>query len=226
MEKHSAMANAIPPTEPVDLDPLDAFLNSDRAPDACMGLSDLDGFLTGLAIGPEPLAPSEWLPVVWGEGEPQFETLEEAQAILAIMLARYNEILDNLDTDPDSFEPVFWAGEEEEVIVTDWAAGFLEAVKLRPEAWEILTEDPDAGSLFAAILLIGSDLDEMAVEGGELSAEEIEQLLEEGPDVIPEAVIGIHAFWADRRANAGKPDGNSRAGKSAQSKKPGSKNRG
>ena len=203
------MANAIPPTEPVDLDPLDAFLNSDRAPDTSMGLSDLDGFLTAIAVGPERLKPSDWLPVVWGDGEPEFETPEEASAILAIMIARHDEILNQLDTDPDSFEPIFWAGEEDEVIITDWAAGFLEAFKLRPEAWEILTEDPEAGSLFAAILLIGSDLDERAVEGGELSQDEIEQLLEDGPELIPNAVIGIHDFWKAQRAKAvqrgGKP---------------------
>lgn len=197
------MANAIPPTEPVDLDPLDAFLNSDRAPDTSMGLSDLDGFLTAIAVGPERLKPSDWLPVVWGDGEPEFETPEEASAILAIMIARHDEILNQLDTDPDSFEPIFWAGEEDEVIITDWAAGFLEAFKLRPEAWEILTEDPEAGSLFAAILLIGSDLDERAVEGGELSQDEIEQLLEDGPELIPNAVIGIHDFWKAQRAKAG-----------------------
>jgi uncharacterized protein len=190
----------VPPTEPVDLDPLDNFLNSDRAPDDCMGLSDLDGFLTALAIGPEPIKPSEWLPVVWGEGEPDFETPEEGTAILGIMMARHDEILHALETDPDNYEPIFWSGEEEEeVIVTDWAGGFLEAVKLRPEAWQKLTDDPDVGGLFAAILLIGSDLDEMAVEGGELSEEEVEQLLEEGPEVIPTAVIAIHDFWAGQR---------------------------
>jgi uncharacterized protein len=36
-----------------DLDELDAFLMSDRAPEASMQLSDLDGFLAGIAIGPE-----------------------------------------------------------------------------------------------------------------------------------------------------------------------------
>ena len=35
-----------------DLDALDAFLMSDRAPEDCMQLSDLDGFLAGIAIGP------------------------------------------------------------------------------------------------------------------------------------------------------------------------------
>ncbi len=213
------MANPIPSSEPVDLDPLDDFLNSDRAPDDCMGLSDLDGFLTGVAIGPELLKPSDWLPVIWGDGEPEFATVEEAQTILALIMARYNEILSTLASDPDSFEPIFWASdEEEEPIVTDWAAGFLEAVKLRPESWEKLTQDPEAGGLFAAILMLGSDLDELAVEGGELTPEEAEQLLEDGPELIPDAVIGIYEFWAAQRAKPAEakgsgPKGNGRAGK-------------
>ena len=34
-----------------DLDDLDAFLASDRVPETCMQLSELDGFLTAIAIG-------------------------------------------------------------------------------------------------------------------------------------------------------------------------------
>lgn len=200
------MANNVPPTEPVDLDALDAYLNSEQAPPECMGLSDLDGFLTAIAIGPELIKPSEWLPVVWGDEEPEFATVEEAQAILSLIMARYNEILQELTTDPETFEPIFWAGDDEEPVVTDWAAGFLEAVRIRPEAWQKLTDDPDAGGLFAALLLIGSDLDDMAVKGGELSEEEIEQLLEDGPDLIPDAVIGIHAFWTRQRGGDGATD--------------------
>lgn len=46
------MPRAVHISEPVDLDALDAFLMSDRAPENAMGLSDLDGFLTAIAIGP------------------------------------------------------------------------------------------------------------------------------------------------------------------------------
>src|SRR5215203_1883992 len=45
-----------------DLDLLDAYLLSDQSPPECMMLSDLDGFLTAVAIGPELVMPSEWLP--------------------------------------------------------------------------------------------------------------------------------------------------------------------
>ena len=37
-----------------DLDLLDAYLLSDQSPPECMMLSDLDGFLTGVAIGDAP----------------------------------------------------------------------------------------------------------------------------------------------------------------------------
>jgi hypothetical protein len=39
-----------------------------------MGLSDLDGFLTGIAVGRELILPSEWLSVIWGGDEPVFDT--------------------------------------------------------------------------------------------------------------------------------------------------------
>ncbi len=61
-----------------DLKKLDDFLMSERAPDDCMQLSDLDGFLTAIAIGPELIMPSEWLPMIWGEGEPVFENTDDA----------------------------------------------------------------------------------------------------------------------------------------------------
>ena len=41
----------IPLSAPIDLDALDDYLMSDHAPDDSMGLSDLDGFLTGIVVG-------------------------------------------------------------------------------------------------------------------------------------------------------------------------------
>jgi uncharacterized protein len=53
------MPDPIPQAGPVDLDALDAFLMSDRAPEGSMDLSDLDGFLAGIAAGPALVTPGE-----------------------------------------------------------------------------------------------------------------------------------------------------------------------
>ncbi len=111
---------------PVDLDALDAFLLSDRAPDESMGLSDLDGFLAGIVVGPELVTPSEWLPVVWGGAEPAFESVEEARSILGTIMGRHDEIIRLLDAAPDDFDPVFWEGPDGTSYPparTLWAAG-------------------------------------------------------------------------------------------------------
>ena len=69
--------------DPVDLDLLDRYLLSDEAPDNGMALSDLDGFLTGILVGPELIMPSEWLPCVWGGEAPRFANEEQARLILS-----------------------------------------------------------------------------------------------------------------------------------------------
>ena len=95
-------------TVPPDLEELARYLDSDTSPDDCMGLSDLDGFLTGIIIGPELIMPSEWLPVTWGDEEPQFESTAQAETIIGLIMGRYNEIATGINSDPQKFEPIFW----------------------------------------------------------------------------------------------------------------------
>jgi uncharacterized protein len=113
----------------IDLEALDRYFDSDLSPDDCMGLSDLDGFLTSVVLGPEPIMPSEWLPVIWGHEEPEFESTAHAERIIGLIMGRYNEIATGFNADPEKFEPIFWKRPTGEVVVTDWAAGFLECCR-------------------------------------------------------------------------------------------------
>jgi uncharacterized protein len=128
------MESNLPLNGSIDLDALGDYLMSDHAPDDSMGLSDLDGFLAGIVVGAELIMPSEWLPVIWGGGEPEFQTEAEMRTVLGTIMGRYNEIIACLDSDPEGFEPIFLEGAEDEVIASDWAAGFLDAVAPRPKA--------------------------------------------------------------------------------------------
>jgi uncharacterized protein len=191
-------ANNAEPSPPADLELLDTYLMSDDAPENSMGLSDLAGFLTGLAVGPELIMASEWLPVIWGCDEPEFDTLDEANAILGTIMARYNEILGHLETAPDTLDPVFLEAPEGHVIVTDWAAGFMDVVLLRAKAWAPILEDEDRRALMLPLLLLGSDAEQPLFDAAPLPDDEMEKLLAVGADVLMEAIPAIYEFWQDR----------------------------
>ena len=190
------MEENIPLSGPIDLEALEDYLLSNRSPDDSMGLSDLDGFLTGIVVGPEVILPSEWFPVIWGGKEPDFETEAEMRTVLGTIMGRYNEIITCLNSEPENFEPIFLEGPEDEVITSDWAAGFLDAVALRPKAWEPLITHHRAGIMIMPILLLNGDAE---FDAGPDSAVDEEEFIAEVPDIIPACVAGIHEFWRNNR---------------------------
>ena len=191
----------------MDLDALDDYLSSDHAPENSMGLSDLDGFLTGVVVSPELILPSEWLPVIWGGEQPEFKTEAEMQMVIGTIMGRYNEIVACFKNNSRKFDPVFWEGVEGEIIATDWAGGFLDAVALRPEEWKSLVEDDSAGMLLVPFLLLNGDLEfDSAVDFVSM-----DEFLEEAPDMISTCVFGIHDFWSsNHRKHRGKPGNRNR----------------
>jgi uncharacterized protein len=186
------MTDERPPAGPNDLDALDEYLMSDHAPDDSMGLSELDGFLTAIVVGPETIPPSEWLPVIWGGVEPEFQSGDEMRTVLGTIMGRYNEIVACLASDPDDFEPILWEGPEGDVIASDWAGGFLDAVALRPQAWKPLMEDSHAGVLMAPLFLLNGDVE--IADGANKN-----ELLAEAADMIPTCSAGIYEFWQEYR---------------------------
>jgi len=178
----------------IDLEELAEYLDSNLSPDGCMGLSDLDGYLTAIIVGPEFLMPSEWLPVIWGEEEPKFESTAHAEMIIGLIMGRYNEIITGFNSDPEEFEPIFWRRPTGEVIVMDWAAGFLDAIETRGAAWGPLFGHSKATLLLEPLLIPGDD--------GEFDDERVpddrwKEFYASRPDVTPNCVIGIYNFWKD-----------------------------
>ena len=87
------------------------------------------------------------------EGEVQFDDSDEAWSVLSLIVVRYKNIASGLQSDPEGWAPVFSKGPAGEVTVTEWAAGFLEAVNMQPGAWSALFEDHEAAVLMLPILL-------------------------------------------------------------------------
>jgi uncharacterized protein len=102
------------PLSEAELNELDDFLADAANEDTSMDVSTLEGFLTAIAIGPHMVPPSEWLPWVWdmeeGEATADFENEAQANQIMSLILRLYNYVNHSFNTDPASFEPIFWRG--------------------------------------------------------------------------------------------------------------------
>jgi uncharacterized protein len=126
---------------------IDAYLESDAAPDECMDITALDGLFTAVAIGPGLPLPSTWMPAIWGgKGEPAFDSGESSHRIVGLMLRRMNEIGARLGLDPPVFDPILLEGEAEGggliILAHDWCAGFMAGVELFLDDWRPLVDDP------------------------------------------------------------------------------------
>jgi uncharacterized protein len=182
-------------TGPTGLEELNEALMSDEAPEgATKILSELDGFLTAVAIGPESLPPSEWLPCIWGDNAPESRSDEQVKTALDLILGRYNQILAELRDDPDSYQPVFWRDEHGRIIVDDWVEGFMDGMALRPEGWRTLLKSREHRHYIAPIAVRFRDAQGNRALKTEES-ENVKALIEQAAELIPAGVIGIDRFF-------------------------------
>jgi len=196
------MLHAIPLDEPIDLAALGDFLASDRAPPDCMQLAELDGFLAGIVVSPETILPSQWLPEIWHEGEPEFADLDQMSAIIGTLLKRYNQIIQQLDADPGAYRPLIATGDAAGTDASDWTLGFLDAMALCQDSWLPLLRDSMAGPLLSPIMLIASTTERanLPLEKDErLPDAEMAKLLADPAPLLAMCVAGMRVFFRSRR---------------------------
>lgn len=172
---------------------LEAWLTSDAAPENCMQLSELDGFLTGIAAGPEAIAADEFLPVVWGGAAPVFVDDADRARVEAMIVRRLGEV--GVALKDDTLSPIVWALDEDTDDSKDWALGFMQAVDLRADVWDqLLLHKKDSG-LIAPIVLVSMDEEERLAAGeGPVDPE----LMAEANEVLPQSAVAVYDFWRER----------------------------
>jgi len=186
-----------------EIDELDKFLLSDATSDETMAMSGLDGYLTAIVIGPQTVMPSLWLPQVWGstsDDAPEFESAEQAEHILTLIMRHMNGIVWSLQHDPDAFDPMFdsftYPGDEHEYVDGEcWAYGFMQGVALTREDWQPLFDDQATVEALQSIHLLGSDDVTDEEEALTLTPAQREKITE----AIPAGVAEIYRFWRSRR---------------------------
>jgi uncharacterized protein len=188
----------------VSLDELAHFLNSSSAPQGCMDLSELDGFLAGLIAGPETVPQDEWLAEVWDNDDPDYADEAEKDEVEQAMFDRYAAIEAGLDATPLGYAAILWQDEAGTTVAEDWAAGFMQAVSLRASAWQPALADEDASMLLIPIAsLAGMTLLESERGGQAMSDDALESLMEDAEQVLPVCVLGLRRFWRERTVGSG-----------------------
>ena len=114
-------------------------------------ISELEGFLVALVIGPNTVQPMTWLPKVWGGRKPQFRDAEEFNRFVALVMGYYNDLVLWFEHVPGRFRPTLYETKYEGrriQIVDEWCVGFLKWMRLDAAALEA-DQEGAAGSLGA-----------------------------------------------------------------------------
>jgi len=178
------------------LDRIDDDEDTEGKDEGMFNISELDGFFTAIVSGPGVIQPSQWLPAVWGDFEPVWDSTEQFQEILTLMVRHMNGISATLMEAPEQFEPLFLERGEAEGkvfrIVDEWCDGYLRGMRLDHEGW---SEAEGIEELLGTMLLFASETGWEKLE--RMSDDEVSRM----QDTIAPAVRRMHAWWLERRGN-------------------------
>jgi hypothetical protein len=108
---------------------------------------------------------------------------------MSLILRHYNNVIHTFNTDPASFEPIFWRGIQWGA--AEWSEGFITGFMFNEDAWSLLSMGQP--TWFTPFLRLGTD------EGIDItkSAGDAETWM----NGIEPALVRIHAYWKEKRGS-------------------------
>jgi yecA family protein len=180
-------------------------------PDDVLNLESLHGFLFGLAITPDMVKPSEWLPFVFGEELLTFTDEKKSEQLLETLFNVHDRFIDEREAGrlgfPFNYDKLAL---EEMPRVQDWAFGLFLALGMRPGFWglrdgqyERMLERQEGAAWAAAVVStvgLPETLDEGAeADGYETTDEETGRIYMSMFDQLPDAVATLMEHAGKRR---------------------------
>ena len=141
------------------LDPsaLQAFLEHPSRPAGTLRYHELQGFLFAVASAPELVLPSDWQPIIFGDKEVDYASLDEAQEILGQITALYNAAVrdapSRLPADCPLRDDVL-ANFEDAAPIAQWSRGFLRGHQWLEQVWEEYVPKDLAAELAATLMTL------------------------------------------------------------------------
>ena len=199
------MKDIFMPLNDEEFERLDSFLlgridddaEAEGKDEGVLDISELDGMFTAIVSGPVSVMPSHWLPAIWGDFEPVWETKREFEEIFSLMVRHMNSIAAILMEAPEDFEPIFLERTAEGktyTIVDEWCEGYVRGMGLAAKEWGAAQKN-----LSRLLVPIMAFTEFMDWQGHDLSPDEMD-ILRNG---IAPNVREIHAYWLKQRMEAG-----------------------
>jgi len=185
------------PLSTPELDRLERLLLSRTFHEEAMPLDMLQGMLCAVASAPDLIPPSRWLPVALGDA-PDYETKEQAEEVLGLVMRFYGQIVQELESGgvtlyvfPDE------AGEND---LATWCEGYLEGVLLSDADWYEHGEPEHVEEMLLPFMLLSGRMREAAEESGEgISPDEERQLRTSAAGSMGNSVMAVYSYWLTRR---------------------------
>jgi uncharacterized protein len=188
-------------------------LTSPAVPRLAMSPLELDGYLTGIVVTPQPapILPGEWIARLWGEDGPIFDDETQINTVLTAVIKDYNALITEIDSGVNRLEvdnivtyrPLFLADDEKPTHdnVRTWVRGFWKAMTLAPETWSKLVEDERTQ------ILIGPFVGFFDLEPDERNVlpEDVDAILDENAALIPRMILVLRKLARIRQAYADAP---------------------
>jgi uncharacterized protein len=158
---------------------------------------ELPGFLFAIASAPILVRPSEWLPDVLGD-DSEFETKEEAQAVMSAMMASYNASVKAAQSGGPIDPEDVGIDMSSESSLRSWSRGFLTGFSGVHAAWQealqsLDKEDRDRFHAIIPVLLIWAN-PEKYKGTNDAGDEELEKFLEVCRTALPAALGTLAAM--------------------------------
>lgn len=177
------------------LDRIDEDAVTEGMNEGILNVSELDGLFTAVVSGPTVIPPSQWMPVIWGDFEPVWEKVEDAEKVMSLLMRHMDSIASTLMQQPEEFEPMFLYRKVEGktyTIVDDWCDGYMSGVFLATDEWNI-DENMELRILLAPIFAF--DRRHASQTHDQYESDEIQNV----QNAITPNVREIHAYWLSRR---------------------------
>ena len=176
-----------------ELDRLDSALMELPEENDPMILTEFDGFCAGLVTCPEMIAPSVWLPEIWGPGgAPEFKDLSEMQEMLDLIMAHYNRVASLLMMQGEYFPVMDEDRRNGDILWEFWIMGFAAAMRLRPDAWAAISCSGNARAIKALRQM--EELACIATAFSEGKRPKAGKLIRQAPSLIPGLVEYLNHF--------------------------------